>query len=228
MTVDSTPKIAIVKTDTREIDNLRLSVTFLINGQPYYDFEDQGTFSRVTNDGLTGENGTWNGSQWVGNFLHAENSQSPEYVYNTSTEAYYNVDPTGFDPPSPVSPQITIVNEDTRAITGLRVTADFTINGQPYTDYEDIGPFDRFYGLVLNGENGTWDGTKWVGNFLNTQYSGFNTQIDPGLLTFLNVLFYICYVVDPVAGAIAAGNAIRRGFDEVAGQGGTWSLGQLI
>ena len=149
-------------------------------------------------------------------------------MYNTSTEAYYNVDPTGFDPPSPVSPQITIVNEDTRAITGLRVTADFTINGQPYTDYEDIGPFDRFYGLVLNGENGTWNGTKWVGNFLKTQYSGFSTQINPGLLTFLNVLFYICYVVDAVAAAIAAGNAIKRGRNELPGHGGTWSLGQLI
>jgi alpha-galactosidase len=221
MTVDSTPKIAITNTDTREIDNLRLSVTFLINGQPYYDYEDQGTFNRVVNDGLSGENGTWNGSQWVGNFLHTENSQSTGYVYDQTTKAYFNADPTGFDAPGPVSPQITILNEDTRAITGLRVTADFTINGQPYTDYEDIGPFDRTYGLVLNGENGTWDGTKWVGNFLSTQYSGFDTQIDPGLLTFLNVLFIIC-----AAGATALAAASRE--MGLGTAGGSWSLRQLI
>jgi hypothetical protein len=78
------------------------------------------------------------------------------------------------------------------AASAIRRVRLLAVPAQPYTDYEDIGPFDRFYGLVLNGENGTWNGTKWVGNFLKTQYSGFNTQIDPGLLTFLNVLFYIC------------------------------------
>jgi len=42
----------------------------------------------------------------------------------------------------------------TVGITGLRVTADFTINGQPYTDYEDIGPFDRHY--ILECEREEW------------------------------------------------------------------------
>jgi len=58
---------------------------------------------------------------------------------------------------------------------------------------------------VLNGENGTWDGTKWVvGNFLRTQYSGFDTEIDPGLLTFMNVVYIIALIANAVAATIAA------------------------
>ena len=83
-------------------------------------------------------------------------------------------------PDGAILPNITIVNEEPRAITGLRVTADFTINGQPYTDYEDIGNFDRHYILELNGMNGSWNGTKWVGNFLSTKGSGFDTTNRPG------------------------------------------------
>ena len=108
----------------------------------------------------------------------------------------------------------------TVGITGLRVTADFTINGQPYTDYEDIGPFDRHYFLELNGMNGSWNGSKWVGNFLRAQYSGVETQIDPGLLTFLNVLVILC---------LAAADALAVAEQELgAHQGGGWQLRQLI
>jgi hypothetical protein len=112
------------------------------------------------------------------------------------------------------------MKEDGRDITGLRVAADFTINGQPYTDYEDIGQFDRTYGLVLNGWNGTWDGTKWVGNFLSTQYSGFDTEIDPGLATFLNVVIILCL------GGVGAFDAARGEF--ALQVGGGWTLRQLI
>jgi hypothetical protein len=95
MTVNSTPVITITNTDTREIDNLRLSANFLINGQPYYDYEDHGTFNQVGVDGLSGENGTWNGSQWVGNFLHSESSQSTGAVLRALNQAEAQ---TGYDP----------------------------------------------------------------------------------------------------------------------------------
>jgi hypothetical protein len=222
MTIAGTPKIAITNTDTREIDNLRISITFLINGQPHFDYEDHGTFNRVVTDDLNAENGTWNGSSWAGNFLYTKGSQSTQKVYLDTEQALAEADPSGFgfDDPGPVLPQITIMKEDGRDITGLRLAADFTINGQPHTDYEDIGPFDRHYGLVLNAMNGTWDGTKWVGNFLSTQYSGFDTEMDPGLLTFLNILCVFCLL-----GAAAVGVASQ---ELGASRGGSWQLRQLI
>ena len=222
------PVITITNTDKRQIDNLRLSATFLINGQPYYDYEDHGTFNQVGVDGLSGENGKWNGSQWVGNFLHSESSQSTGAFLRTLNQAEAQ---TGYDPwppqDEPILPNITIVNEDGRGITGLRVTADFTINGQPYTDYEDIGPFDRHYFLELNGMNGSWNGSKWVGNFLATKGSGFDTQIDPGLLTFLNILVIICMAGNVAAAVAGAALQIKHGGDgDSAGSGG-WTLSQV-
>jgi hypothetical protein len=85
------PKITITNTDKRQIDNLRLSATFLINSQPYYDYEDHGTFNQVGVDGLSGENGKWNGSQWVGNFLHTESSQSTQAFLQTLNQALTQV-----------------------------------------------------------------------------------------------------------------------------------------
>jgi alpha-galactosidase len=78
MTVAGTPKIAITNTDNREIDNLRIAVSFLINGQPHFDYEDHGTFNRVVTDGLNAENGKWDGTNWVGNFLYTKASQSTQ------------------------------------------------------------------------------------------------------------------------------------------------------
>ena len=230
MTVDSTPKIAIVKTDTREIDNLRLSVTFLINGQPYYDYEDHGTFNQVCVDRVYAYGGKWNGSQWIGDFLHTESSQSTGAVLRALNQAEAQ---SGYDPWPPdgvILPNITIVKQEPRAITGLRVAADFTINGQPYTDYEDIGNFDRHYILELNGMNGSWNGTKWVGNFLSTKGSGFDTTINPGLLTFLNVLVIIGMVLDGAAAVINAASVIKRGISgEYAGgpPSGAFKLSQV-
>jgi hypothetical protein len=139
MTIPATPKRAITNTDNREIDNLRIAVSFLINGQPHFDYEDQGTFNRVIVDGLNAENGKWDGTNWVGNFLYTESSQSTHQIWLDADKALAAADPTGFEGADPVLPQITIMKEDGRDITGLRVAADFTINGEPYTDYEDIG-----------------------------------------------------------------------------------------
>lgn len=226
---DTSPKIAITKSknESREIDNLRLSVTFLINGQPYYDYEDHGTFNQVCIDRVYAYGGKWNGSQWVGDFLHTESSQSTGAVLRAlnQAEAQANYDP--WPPDGIIVPNITIVNEEPRAITGVRVTADFTINGQAYTDYEDIGPFDRHYCLELNGMNGRWDGSKWVGNFLVTKGSGFDTTIPSGLLAFLNILVIIGMAANAAAAVIGAAGQIKRGLDPDSAGGGGFKLSQV-
>jgi hypothetical protein len=238
--IATAPKITISNTDKRQIDNLRLSANFLINGQPYFDYEDHGTFNQVGVDDLSGWNGKWNGSQWVGDFLHTKRSQSTQAFLQTLKQALEQTSvQTGGNEDNwadwdasngPILPNITIVNEDDRGITGLRITAEFTIDGQPYTDYEDIGNFDRHYFLELNGMNGSWNGSKWVGNFLKTKQSGFDTQIDPGLLTFLNVLVYICMAGDAAAAAKGAAGVIERNFgaDYAGGAGGgSFKLSQI-
>jgi hypothetical protein len=227
MTVNGTPVVVITNTDTREIDNLRLSANFLVNGEPYYDYEDHGTFNQVSVDGLSGENGTWNGSQWVGNFLHSEKNQSTGAVLRALNQAEAQTGNDPWPPDDNILPNITIMNEDGRSITGLRITASFTIAGQPYIDYEDIGNFDRHYILELNGENGTWDGVHWVGNFLVTKGSGFDTQIDPGLLTFLNILVIICMAANVAAAVAGAAAEIRRGGEGDSPGGGGWKPSQV-
>ena len=92
---DTSPKIAITNTDSRQIDNLRLSITFLINGQPHYDYEDHGTFNQVGVDRVYAYGGTWNGSQWVGDFLHTESSQSKQAFLQMLNQAEAQ---TGYDP----------------------------------------------------------------------------------------------------------------------------------
>ena len=227
---EASPKIAITNTDKRQIDNLKLSVTFYINGQPYYDYEDHGTFNQVCVDHVYAWGGKWNGSQWVGDFLHTESRQSTQAFLQTLNQAVAQASvQTGGNEDNwankgdggPILPNITIVNEEPRAITGMRVQADFTINGQQHTDYEDIGNFDRHYFLELNGMNDSWNGTKWVGNFLSTKGSGFDTTINPGLLTFLNVLVIIAMAANAAAAVAGAADQIKRGFDgESPGQGG--------
>ena len=220
MTVPSTPKISITNTDNRQIDNLRIAVSFLIDGKPHFDYEDHGTFNRVVTDGLNAMNGKWNGNYFEGNFLYTKGSQSTQYVLLNIEKALAATDVSGWDDPGTVLPSITIIKEDGRNITGLRVAADFTIDGKPHHDYEDLGNFDRTYGLELNGMNGTWDGSKYVGNFLRLNYSGVDTEIDQGVLTFLNIFVICCLVVAAVASAISRELLLH--------QGGGWQLRQLI
>jgi hypothetical protein len=236
---DTSPQIAILKSanESREIDNLRLSVTFMINGQQHFDYEDHGTFNQVCVDRVYAYGGKWNGSRWVGDFLHTEGSQSTGAFLQTLKQALEQVSvQTGGNEDDwaqtqlvngPIYPQITIVNEEPRAITGMRVQADFTINGQPYTDYEDIGPFDRIYYLELTGMNGTLKDGKWVGNFLSTTNSGFNTTIPAGLLTFLNILVIICTAGNAVAAAAGAATQIKHGGDGDSAAGAGFKLSQV-
>jgi hypothetical protein len=45
---------------------------------------------------------------------------------------------------------------------------NFNIDGLPHYDFEDIGNFFSVStALVLNGNGGWWDGTKYLGDFLH-------------------------------------------------------------
>jgi hypothetical protein len=227
-------KISITKSmnEPREIDNLQITVWFQINGQTYFDYESQGTFNNVQTDGLTGEGGTWNGSQWTGNFLHKAGSQSIQGAINTINKALVE---TGSDEDwetangGPMYPNIQITNEDGRAITKLYINVEFSIAGQYYTDTLFLGDFDQTYGLTLTGMGGTLGSNGWwTGNFLTIQYQGVDTEINRTLLTFLNVLVIICQVANVAAAVAGAAGEIRRGFDGGSPEGGGWSLGQQI
>ena len=230
-------KISITKSmnETREIDNLQITVWFQINGQTYFDYESQGTFNNVQTDGLTGEGGTWNGSQWVGNFLHKTGSQSIQQAINTINRALVE---TGSDEDwetangGPMYPNIQITNEDGRAITGLNINVEFSINGQYYTDTLFLGDFDQTYGLTLTGVGGVLGSNEWWEpppgkHFLNVEYHGFNGPPNQTLITFLNILVIICEAISAAAAVAGTADEIRRGFDGGA-PGGGWSLGQQI
>jgi hypothetical protein len=191
-TVPSQPRIAITKTDGRDIHNLSVWTTFFIDGKAHYAKFDIGDFNMMTTIGLNAHNGTWTGTYFAGNFLYSEGSKTPYQVWLGIDKAISSSD--SWDDPGPVpQPEIEILNEDGRDITGMRVYAEFTIDGATHYDYEDIGVFDHMYGLTLNGANGTWtDGWYFSGNFLATQYSGYETQMDPGLMSFLDALCIIC------------------------------------
>jgi len=72
--------------------------------------------------------------------------------------------------------------------------------------------------------NGSWKGSKCVGNFLATKGSGFDTTIPSSLVTFLNIL-----VIIGLAANVAAGVAgeIRRGFEPDSAGGGGFKLSQV-
>ena len=238
MTVPSAQKIIITQSanEPREIDNLVVIVTFQINGQTYFDYEDQGTFNNCQTDGLTGEGGTWNGVEWVGNFLYKRSSQSIEQAINSINKALVE---TGSDEDwetvnnGPMLPNIQITNYESRAITGLSVSVEFSIDGQYYADTLPLGDFGQTYGLTLTGMGGVFGSNDWWEpppgtHFLNLQYHGVDTTIDQTLLAFLNVLVLICEATSVAAGVAGAVSEIRRDFDGGAPGGGGWSTGQII
>ena len=133
----------------------------------------------------------------------------------------------------PMLPNIQITNLDSRAITGLSISVEFTIDGQYYADGLPLGDFDQTYGLTLTGMGGVFGSNDWWEpppgkHFLNLQYHGVNTQIVPTLLAFLNVLVIVCEAANVAAGVAGAADEIRRDFDGGAPGGGGWSLGQQI
>jgi hypothetical protein len=53
-------------------------------------------------------------------------------------------------------------------VSGLRISVNFRIYGSPHYGFKDVGSLSGTTNLVLNGgDGGTWDGSKWVGDFLH-------------------------------------------------------------
>ena len=75
--------------------------------------------------------------------------------------------------------------------------------------------------------NGSWKGSKCVGNFLATKGSGFDTTINPGLLTFLNILVIIGMAGNVAAAVAGAAIQIKHGGDGDSAGGGSFKLSQV-
>lgn len=93
-----------------------------------------------------------------------------------------------------------ILVSETRPITDLVLTIEFTTAGYKHYDYEYIGTLDKLYKLQLNGGNGTYVSAnqRYEGNFLSfsSTVSGKGIQINKtDLRYFSNVRIYASYVV---------------------------------
>jgi hypothetical protein len=201
LTNAATPVVRVVKTDPRAISNLRVTANFTINGQPHYDWEDTGAFDHTSSLGLDGNGGTWSGSAWVGDLLYTLRSNGS-------------------------APMFTVNKVDPRAITSLRLTVDFDINGAHHTDYEDVGAFDGTpIDLELDALGGTWDAgsSVWRGDFLRHAPRIRIAKTDPRAITSLRLI--ASYVVDGVAHADwedigPLDRTVHLGLDNVGKYGG--------
>ncbi|MET0495374.1 MAG: glycoside hydrolase family 27 protein [Actinoplanes sp.] len=64
--------VTVNRTDPRTIYGIRVHATFTIDGQPHTDFEELNLLAGTANLQLNANGGTWNGTQWVGDFLRVE------------------------------------------------------------------------------------------------------------------------------------------------------------
>ncbi|WCN79569.1 glycoside hydrolase family 27 protein [Micromonospora sp. LH3U1] len=136
--------VKITKTDTRTITDLQVRTEFLINDEWHDDHEDVGTFNDSTALNLNGNGATRDGNKWVGNLLKTASSSAGPAV-------------------------VTINRTDPRFIYGARVHVTFKINGEQYTDFEELAPLSGTTNYQLNANGGTWNGSQYKGNFLRIQ-----------------------------------------------------------
>ena len=64
--------VTVNRTDPRTIYGIRVHATFTVDGQPHTDFEEVNLLSGTANLQLNANGGTWNGTQWVGDFLRID------------------------------------------------------------------------------------------------------------------------------------------------------------
>ncbi len=166
-TPSSTPLkgVIIQKLDPRAITDVTVEVTYDIAGQQYYDYENIGTWNQDYNLVIQQTAGTFNGTEFVGNFLATQGSSACS---------------------SPC--RINITQTDSRTITNLRIdfwmiAAGYVHHDYEYTELPAAGTptygeaSDDFVTLDMNATipGLTFDGSEWVGNFLYTpaQISSF-------------------------------------------------------
>jgi hypothetical protein len=188
-TVPASPRIYIENTDSRQIDNLALVVSYRADfvPQPYELQAQLGTFNLVSAYGLNSMAGNGVGA------LQEEGRKSPKEIEETFARG-----PAGLwaDIPT-INPSITITKEDATEISDLSVTATFTIDGQPYNTTANIGDLDEVYQLELNGGK------------LAITGQGPQREVNPAFLRFLDILVAILAFAASVGGAAAPGTPQR-------------------
>jgi hypothetical protein len=145
-TATSSGTVVIEKLDDREIKNLTIIASFMINGKRHYDWQDLGDFNGEFVLGLNGAGGELDAADdtFKGDFLYAESQQGG-------------------------SPKIVIKKIDSREITDLVLWAKFEINGYTHQDYQQFGTFSGNHALVLDGNNASWDGNVFSGDLLRAK-----------------------------------------------------------
>jgi alpha-galactosidase len=64
--------VTVNRTDSRPIYGIRVHATFTVDGQPHYDYEEVNLLSGTVDLQLSATGGSWNGTQWVGDFLRVQ------------------------------------------------------------------------------------------------------------------------------------------------------------
>ena len=181
VTVPSAPRIYIENTDPRRIDNLDLVLRYNADfGGPYELHARLPVFGTVSTWGLNSAMGG------VG-ALQEEGSQLPIQILQAQLRQ-----PGGaWGDTGPINPSITITKEDAAEISGMTVTASFTINGQQYNTGVLIGDFNQYYQLELNAGK------------LTITHQGPEREINPAFLRFLEITLAILEFGGAIAGSIA-------------------------
>jgi hypothetical protein len=181
VSVPSAPRIYIENTDPRRIDNLDLVLRYNADfGGPYELHARLPVFGTVSTWGLNSAMGG------VG-ALQEEGSQLPIQILQAQLRQ-----PGGaWGDTGPINPSITITKEDAAEISGMTVTASFTINGQRYNTAVLIGDFNQYYQLELNAGK------------LTITHQGPEREINPAFLRFLEITLAILEFGGAIAGSIA-------------------------
>jgi hypothetical protein len=138
---EKAPAVTTVKTDVRTVNDLRVTVDFTINGMKHKDDHVVGTLDRRAGLALDGMGGLAVGDTWRGDMLYGGAPVGGTH---------------GFD--------IRIL--ENRPVQNVRVSVTFTINGEQHYDQHDVDVSAGPVALQLDAMGGTWDGSRWLGDFL--------------------------------------------------------------
>lgn len=142
--------ILIEKTDFRTMTNVRCDINFNIDSNHYFDWQDLGDWANNTEVhwGIDPSRCSCSGNTCLGDCL---------YYRDTYTSSNQFLIISKMDNPT--------------LYRDVYVACQFEINGSCHHDWEYVGNWDGAgdVRLILNGWNGSWDGSCWVGDFLHHQ-----------------------------------------------------------
>lgn len=133
--------INIINEDARGITDVKIGLDYYIDGTKHYDYENVGTLDGTIITSLQAAGGRNDGIHWIGDFLILKQKNSGEK-------------------------KLSIANLEIRNVEDIRVHIDFKIDGKRHYDYEDVSDFNHITNLKLNAVGGTFNGIRWVGDFL--------------------------------------------------------------